>query len=81
MHRARIAMLPIIATCLVRGDSDRAARALANLSATEPGHTRAELLAAARAMWEREQEHTTSRVQAAFDAMFVVLEERVSGAA
>ena len=50
LRRARLAMLAIIAKCLVRNDADRAHRMLANLG-YESGRTATELLQALSSLW------------------------------
>lgn len=78
LERARLAMLPIIAKCLVRGDDDRADRMLSNLG-YEAGHTALDLLSAAESMWRDTSSVASEPLTGSIERMLRVTSQAVKG--
>jgi len=77
VRRARIAMIPIIAKCIVRHDTDRAERMLTNLGyPASVGSTPTERL---RAMWSLLRATTSVPLAEAFDTTLEIVELATAG--
>jgi predicted nucleotidyltransferase len=77
LQRARLAMLPIIAKCLVRGDVDRSQRMLTNLG-YETDRTTPDLLAAARSMWNDIRPDANDSLARSIERMLLVTSQAVT---
>jgi len=79
LRRARLAMLPIIAKCLVRRDLARAQQILANLG-YQTGSTATDLAVAANTMWTDTRPDATEPLARTIDHMLLIASQVVEGA-